>query len=105
MIALPQVKFLINGFKTPFRVDRNGHGSGIILHIREDTPYKLSCKGNDNQIEGFFVDKNLKNKKKWLTNCSFDPYAGNIANHVSPIFKSTDIYTSKHGNLLFLGIS
>ena len=29
----PTAQFLINGFRTPFRVDRNVHGDRILLYI------------------------------------------------------------------------
>ena len=98
----PTGHFLINSFKTTFRVNRNGHGSDIRLYIRKDVPVKVLSVEIENQIEGFFVKINLKNKKRWLINCSYNRYRDNIANYISTISKSTDIYTSKYDNL-FLG--
>ena len=34
-------QFDIYGFNTPFRVDRDQKGGGIMLHVREDLPAKL----------------------------------------------------------------
>ena len=72
------------------------HDGRILLYIREDVPSKLLFVENENQIEGFLVDVNV-------VNCSYNPYRGNIANHISNISKSCYICTSKHDNLLFLG--
>ena len=33
--------FLLNGYQTPFRLDRNTYGGGILLYFREDIPSKL----------------------------------------------------------------
>ena len=51
--------------------------------------------------EAFFAEINL-HKKKWLINCSYNPKRASIANHIFALSKSTDIYTSKYDNLIFL---
>ena len=40
---LPQAQFRIEGYAPPFRYDRNSHGGGILLFIREDIPTKISA--------------------------------------------------------------
>ena len=37
--SFPQGQFLIEGFHSPFRFDRNKIGGGILLYIREDIPF------------------------------------------------------------------
>ena len=37
----PIGQFFINGFSSPFRLDRDRNDSGILLHIREDVPSRL----------------------------------------------------------------
>ena len=61
--SFPIDQFLLNGYSTPFRLDRNAHGAGILLYVREDIPSKLLLV-EENLIEGFFVEINLRNKKK-----------------------------------------
>ena len=60
---------MINGFSAPFRLDRNYKGGAIILCIREDIPSRL-VSTDSTQVEGFIVEINLRNKKKWLPCCS-----------------------------------
>ena len=36
--SFPENQFLIPGFSKPFRKDRNRHGGGLLLYIREDIP-------------------------------------------------------------------
>ena len=36
--SFPQAHFKIEGYVPPFRYDRNSHGVGILLFIREDIP-------------------------------------------------------------------
>ena len=50
--SFPIGQFLLNGYSTPFRLDRNAHGGGILLYVREDIPSKLLLV-EENLIEGF----------------------------------------------------
>ena len=52
--SFPIGKFFINGFSSPFRLDRDRNGSGILLYIRENIPSKLLTI--ENIIEAFFVE-------------------------------------------------
>ena len=61
--SFPIGQFWLNSYSTPFRLDRNAHGGGILLYVREDIPSKLLLV-EENLIEGFFVEINLRNKKK-----------------------------------------
>ena len=99
--SFPNSQFLINGFSTPYRFDRNARGGGIFLYIREDIPSRL-LSSETSPIEGFFVELNLRNKK-WLICCSYNPKKALISDHLSALSKTTDVYTSKYDNLLFLG--
>ena len=38
--SFPQGQFLIDGFHSPLRFDRNKSGGGILLYVREDIPTK-----------------------------------------------------------------
>ena len=60
--SFPTGQFLLNGYSTPFSLDRNAHGGGILLYVREDIPSKLLLV-EENLIKGFFVEINLQNKK------------------------------------------
>ena len=39
--SFPQIQFKREGYAYPFRYDRNSHGAGILLFIREDIPTKI----------------------------------------------------------------
>ena len=54
-------------------------------------------------IEGFFVEINLRKKKKQLLSCSYNPTKIQISNHLAELSKSTDLYLTKYDQLLFLG--
>ena len=55
----PLGQFKINGFNTPFRLDRNSSSGGIILFVREDIPAKV-VDSEKPPIEGFYVEINLR---------------------------------------------
>ena len=39
--SFPSRQFFIEGFTPPYRLDRNCHDSGILVHVREDILSKL----------------------------------------------------------------
>ena len=87
--SFPIGQFLLNGYSTPFRLDRNAHGKLLLVE--------------GNLIEGFFVAINLRNKKKWLLSCSYNPKKTSLSNHIAELSKSLDLFTTKYERLLFLG--
>ena len=100
--SFPTNQFMINGFSAPFRLDRNDKGGGVIIYIREDITLRL-VSTESSQVEGFFVEINLQNKKKWLLCCSYNPKKDLITQHLYALSKSIDVLTSKYENLHFLG--
>ena len=66
--SFPVGQFFIDGYGPPIRLDRDIHGGGLMLFVREDIPYKLISVENK-PMEGFDVEINLR-KTKWLLCCS-----------------------------------
>ena len=66
--CFPTSQFLINGYASPYRLDRNGIGGGILLYVREDIPSKVITASFPN-AEDFFLEINLR-KKIWIISCS-----------------------------------
>ena len=62
--SFPEAQFEIDGFTTPYSVDRGCQGGGILLYIRQDIPSKLliNLKISEN-LEGVFVELNFCQKK------------------------------------------
>ena len=56
------------GFSTPYSLDRNSNGGGLMLFVREDVSSNL-VEGEGKPIEGFYIELNLRNDT-WLLNCS-----------------------------------
>ena len=59
-------QFLIDGFQKPIRFDRNAHGGGLMIYIRDRVPAKeLSDVEIPSGIECGTVEINV-HKKKWI---------------------------------------
>ena len=99
----PSNQFQIDGFTTPYRLDRNQNGGDIMLYIREDIPLKFLTEVKlDNEIENIFIEINLRSKK-WLLSGSCNPKLSHIKNHLQEIGKGLDYYSSKYENVTVLG--
>ena len=54
--------FLIDGVSTPYRLDRNSNGGGLMLLVREDICPNL-VEAEAKPIVGFYIELNLRNYK------------------------------------------
>ena len=99
--SFPEGQFLIPGYSSPYRFDRNCRGGGIMLYVREDIPSKLLSIENQ-PIEGFYVETNLR-KKKWLLCGTYNPHRNNIGNHLDSLSKNLALYSSAHDNYIVIG--
>ena len=61
--SFPNGIFLIDGFSTPYRLDRDSEAK---------------------PIEGFFIELKLRNDK-WLLNCSYNPHKNIIGNYLKAL--------------------
>ena len=100
--SFPIGQFLLNGYSTAFQLDRNAHGGGIILYVRNNIPSKLLLV-EENLIAGLFVEIKLRNKKKWLLSFSYNPKKASLSNHITELSKGLDLFTTKYERLFFLG--
>ena len=64
--SLPASQFNVEGFSTPFKLDRNKNGRGIILYIRS---YIIASEVTSftfpNDIKAFFIEMNLLKLNSW----------------------------------------
>ena len=103
--SFPIGQFLIEGFCTPYRLDRNSKGGGVLLYVREDIPSNLitvDINPGINLIESFYVELNLRNNK-WLINCSYNPHKSLIGNDLDAVSKTLDLYSSAYDKIILLG--
>ena len=99
--SFPNGNFLIDGFSTPYRLDQNSNGGGLMLFVRDDIPSNLA-EAVAKPIEGFNIELNLRNDK-WLLNCSYNPHKNNTGNHLKVLSDFLDSHSSAYEKVLILG--
>ena len=60
--SFPTSQFLIDGFSSPYRLDRNSNGGGILVYFKNNVIIK-SLKTIKLSIEAIFIEMNLRSKK------------------------------------------
>ena len=96
-------QFLIDGFSTSFRLDRNDNGGGILVYVREDIPAKsIKVPYISKETECLAIELNLR-KMKWLITCPYNPHKDNISNHLVNLSKILDKNLSKYERILCVG--
>ena len=101
--SFPSGQFVIKGYSTPFRLDRNQNEGGLLLYVREDIPCKILKEYTpEKPTENLLVEINLISRK-WLLSCSYNPKTNLIADHLHCIGRGIDFYSSKYDNFIVLG--
>ena len=99
--SFPSMQFLIEGYGPPYRLDRNSHGGGILVYVREDIPCKLIPMKNCT-IEGFFLELNL-GSKKWHISCSYNPHRTFISHHLNRFGNNLlDLLSGNYENIFLI---
>ena len=102
--SFPDKQFSMDGYTT-IRQDRehNGHlGGGIIMFIREDIHCKELTFQPDQEIEGIFLEINLR-KIKWLIMTGYNPKKENISYFLEYLSQGIDKYICNYDNMLLIG--
>ena len=77
--SFPIGNFVIDGYSTPYRFDRNANDGRIVLYIREDIPYPIATEKDP-----------------------YKPWKTMINSHLSTQEKYLDLHSSKHEEVLIL---
>lgn len=101
--SFPEAQFKIDGYVTPYRLDRTSHGGGLLIYVREDIPSKKLNKHTfPDDIEGMFIEINLR-KSKWLL---FGTYHSPSQSHnyfFESVSKAMDVYLGQYDRFLLAG--
>ena len=90
--SFPVNQFFINRFSTPYRLDRNRNGGGIIIYAREDITSKILTKHKfPDDIEALFVEINFR-KCKWLRYGLYHPPSLSDQYFFDNLDKALDVY-------------
>ena len=99
--TFPYALYHLKDFSNPYRLDRNCHGGGILVYVRDNIPSTLvKLYQNFDNFEGFFIEFELSKKNKWLLSYSYNPHKCNIKQHLSNISKGLDELNSKYDNII-----
>ena len=100
--TFPVTQFLIEGYKS-YRLDRNRHGGGILVYVREDIPSKeLSKHTQPSDIEGIFLEINLR-KTRWLLFACYHPPSQSDDYFFKNVGNSLDLYFQDYSKFLLVG--
>ena len=99
----PAGKLITNGHNTPFRLDRNQDGGGLLLYVRENIPCKILIEYiSEKPIENIILEINLRSIKCVLL-CLYNPNINLTAAHLHCLSREIDFYSSKYDNCIVLG--
>ena len=104
--TFPSQQFKLNGFKGPYRKDRNCFGGGIMAFVNENIPsYVLNKFISTDNFEGMFLELNLR-KQKFLLFCGYrsdhEIYGLNKSDFLHELSLGLDRY-SNYDNMLIAG--
>ena len=98
--TFPSRQFCIEEFTPPYRLDRNCHGGGILVYIREDLPSKLNEMNSS--VDSISIELNLR-KNKWLVNCYCNANKSSICDYLRSLGKSLDTFLTNCDKVFFMG--
>ena len=101
--SFPISQFLIEGYKTPIRLDKSSHSGGIMMYIAEGITSKLLEKmpSHENN-EGVFVELNLR-KSKWLLFGGYNPKKELISPYLKNVEDILNKYINYYDNIILMG--
>ena len=101
--SFPSNQFVLEGFSSPFRLDKNCRSGGIVIYIREDIPCK-ELKKHDlpKDVEGIYIELVLRNNK-WILFGGYNPKKENATYFFNHVGKGLDKFLGKYDNMLLLG--
>ena len=101
--SYPMAQLLIDGFRKPFRQDRNSYVGGLLIYVRSDIPCKQINKHEfSDNIEGIFVEINFR-KSKWLLLGTYHPPSQDDKFYFNNIGHALDIYTQNYDKIILVG--
>ena len=100
--SFPVEQFCIEGYNTPFRLDKNDRSGGILVYIKKDIPLKEILSILPENFEGIFIELKIRNKK-WLVFAGYYPKTEYIQTYLDQVSKSLNELIRKFENIIMLG--
>ena len=101
--TFPTGQFAIAGFATPFRLDKNANGGGILVYVQSDIPsYQVNSFKFSTGMECISFEINLR-KKKWMLFSVYRPPTQSQDYLFENLGRALDQYTDNYENFMFIG--
>ena len=102
--SFPTSQLDITGYMPPLRVDRNQHGGGILIYIKEGIPAReiSPLESTSKNIEAKALEINL-HKIKWLLFGIYRPPSQTENFFSNEISKNIEHFFTKYENFLVIG--
>ncbi len=100
--TFPSSQFQIPGYKTPYREDRNAHGGGLLVYVKNSIKSKRSNNLEDSQIENICLEINLKNQK-WFLVATYNPPNSSNEYFQNSLIKIIDEASLNYENFIIIG--
>ena len=101
--SFPTSQFLIDGYTEPDRLDRNSHGGGLLIYVRDDiSSKKIKTENFCNEVEGIFIEIRVR-KIRWLIMGGNNPNKECISYFLSHVSRELDKLLANYENFLILG--
>ena len=97
----PTSQFLIDDFSSPYRLDGNSNGGGILVYFKNNIITK-SLKTIKLSIEAIVIEMNFRSKK-WLLCFTYNPNKSLLEGHLNQIQAQLEIFCKNYEHLLILG--
>ena len=97
--SFPTSQFLIDGFSSPYRLDRNSNGGGILVYFKNNIITNQTIKLSN---EAIFIEMNLRSKK-WLLCFTYNPNKSLLERQLNQIQAQLEIFCKSYEHLLILG--
>ena len=102
--SFPNAQFLVDEYKEPYRKDRNVHGGGLLVSVKQDIPsqelkdYPLL----PNSFDVIVIELNFR-KAMWLLINVYKPPSVNNSAFCENISGTIDFYSQKYINIVLMG--
>ena len=101
--AFPTSKFVLNGFKTPYRLDISDSSGGLLLYVNRQLPSRqLHRCPITADIQIIAVELNLR-KHKWLLLSIYRPPSQTLSYFLDALSRVIDFYSPNYENIVILG--
>ena len=102
--SFPNAQFLVDEYKEPYRKDRNVHGEGLLVYIKQDIPSR-ELKDHPllpNSFDVIIIELNFKKAMWLLINVYKPPSVSNTA-FCKKILGTIDFYSQTYKNIVMMG--